>query len=212
MALTLRELEIFKGSALLLSLDVTVDEGEILTVMGPSGSGKSTLLQAIAGHLDTPFSFSGSISIDGTNLASQPPHRRGVGVMFQDALLFEHMTVEQNIMFAMPSAKYQTKSRKREAVAKLLHAVELDEMQHRVVTTLSGGQQSRISLLRTLAAEPQAVLLDEPFSKLDTALRQHIREWTFTQLRERNIPALLVTHDSADAVSAGGQAIELSSC
>ena len=212
MALTLKELRIFKGSALLLSLDVTVEKGEILTVMGPSGSGKSTLLQAIAGHLDTPFSFSGSILIDGTNLASKPPHRRGVGVMFQDALLFEHMTVEQNIMFAMPSAKYQTKSRKRDAVAKLLHAVELEGMQHRVVTTLSGGQQSRISLLRTLAAEPQAVLLDEPFSKLDTALRKQIREWTFTQLRERNIPALLVTHDNADAVSAGGQTIELSSC
>jgi putative thiamine transport system ATP-binding protein len=212
MALTLNELKIFKGSALLLSLDVTVEKGEILTVMGPSGSGKSTLLQAIAGHLDTPFSFSGSILIDGTNLASKPPYLRGVGVMFQDALLFEHMTVEQNIMFAMPSAKYQTKSRKRDAVVKLLHAVELEGMQHRVVTTLSGGQQSRISLLRTLAAEPQAVLLDEPFSKLDTALRQQIREWTFTQLRERNIPALLVTHDNADAVSAGGQIIELSSC
>jgi putative thiamine transport system ATP-binding protein len=212
MALTLKELKIFKGSALLLSLDVTINEGEILTVMGPSGSGKSTLLQAIAGNLDTPFSFSGSISIDGMDLASKPPHLRGVGVMFQDALLFEHMTVEQNIMFAMPSAKYQTKSRKRDAVAKLLHAVELDGMQHRVVTTLSGGQQSRISLLRTLAAEPQAVLLDEPFSKLDTALRQQIREWTFTQLRERNIPALLVTHDNADAVSAGGQIIDLSTC
>ena len=85
-------------------------------------------------------------------------------------------------------------------------------MQHRVVTTLSGGQQSRISLLRTLAAEPQAVLLDEPFSKLDTALREQIREWTFTQLRERNIPALLVTHDQADALSAGDQTVELLSC
>jgi putative thiamine transport system ATP-binding protein len=212
MALTLKELKIFKGSALLLSLDVNVEKGEIVTVMGPSGSGKSTLLQAIAGHLEAPFSFTGSISIDGTDLASKPPHLRGVGVMFQDALLFEHMTVEQNILFAMPSAKYQTKSRKREAVAKLLEAVELEGMQDRAVTTLSGGQQSRISLLRTLAAEPQAVLLDEPFSKLDTALRQQIREWTFTQLRERNIPALLVTHDNADAVSAGGQTVELLSC
>jgi putative thiamine transport system ATP-binding protein len=212
MALTLKELKIFKGSALLLSLNVNVEKGEIVTVMGPSGSGKSTLLQAIAGHLEAPFSFTGSISIDGTDLASKPPHLRGVGVMFQDALLFEHMTVEQNILFAMPSAKYQTKSRKREAVAKLLEAVELEGMQDRAVTTLSGGQQSRISLLRTLAAEPQAVLLDEPFSKLDTALRQQIREWTFTQLRERNIPALLVTHDNADAVSAGGQTVELLSC
>ena len=212
MALTLKGLKIFKGSALLLSLDVTVEKGDILTVMGPSGSGKSTLLQAISGHLDTPFSFSGSISIDGADLANKPPHLRGVGVMFQDALLFEHMTVEQNIMFAMPSVKYQTKNSKREAVAKLLHAVELDGMQHRVVTTLSGGQQSRISLLRTLAAEPQAVLLDEPFSKLDTALREQIREWTFTQLRERNIPALLVTHDQADALSAGDQTVELLSC
>ncbi|WP_269519614.1 ATP-binding cassette domain-containing protein [Alteromonas sp. BMJM2] len=212
MALTLKELKIFKGSALLLSLDVTVKDGEILTVMGPSGSGKSTLLQVIAGHLNTPFSFSGSILIDGTDLASKSPHRRGVGVMFQDALLFEHMTVEQNIMFAMPSGKYQSINKKREAAATLLEAVELGGMQHRAVTSLSGGQQSRISLLRTLAAEPQAVLLDEPFSKLDTALREQIREWTFTQLRERNIPALLVTHDNADAVSAGGQIVELLSC
>ena len=212
MALTLKELEIFKGSALLLSLDVTVEKGEILTVMGPSGSGKSTLLQAIAGHLDTPFSFSGSILIDGVDLVSKPPHLRGVGVMFQDALLFEHMTVEQNIMFAMPSGKHQTTTKKREATANLLEAVELDGMQHRAVSTLSGGQQSRISLLRTLAAEPQVVLLDEPFSKLDTVLREHIRKWTFAQLRERNIPALLVTHDEADAVSAGGQIVELLSC
>ena len=189
MALTLKEIKIFKGGALLFSLDENVEKGEIVTVMGPSGSGKSTLLQAIAGHLEAPFSFTGSISIDGTDLASKPPHLRGVGVMFQDALLFEHMTVEQNILFAMPSAKYQTKSRKREAVAKLLEAVELEGMQ-----------------------DPQAVLLDEPFSKLDTALRQQIREWTFTQLRERNIPALLVTHDNADAVSAGGQTVELLSC
>ena len=212
MALTLKDLNIFKGSALLLSLDVTVKDGEILTVMGPSGSGKSTLLQAIAGHLEAPFSFTGSISIDGTDLANKPPHLRGVGFMFQDALLFEHMTVEQNILFAMPGAKYQTNAIKREAVAKLLEAVELEGMQDRAVTTLSGGQQSRISLLRTLAAEPRAVLLDEPFSKLDAALREQIREWTFTQLRERNIPSLLVTHDEADAVSAGGQIVELLSC
>lgn len=212
MALHLKQLNIFKDGSLMLSLDATVKKGEVLSVMGPSGSGKSTLLQAIAGHLAAPFSMTGKILIDNQSIDDKPAHLRGIGIMFQDALLFEHMTVEQNIIFAMPKTKRYSVSKKRESVSNMLEAVGLEGMQNRAVTTLSGGQQARISLLRSLAAEPRAVLLDEPFSKLDTALRDQIRTWTLDQLRSRGIPALLVTHDSDDAVAAGGQTFELLPC
>ena len=132
--------------------------------------------------------------------------------MFQDALLFEHMTVAENIAFAMPKNSHSNRKAKMEAIEEMLSAVDLAGIGERAVTSLSGGQQSRVSLLRTLASQPDVVLLDEPFSKLDLVLREQIRSWTFKQLKTRNIPAVLVTHDKEDALAAGGQIIELSSC
>ena len=212
MALSLEKLVISRAENVLLNVNACVGKGQVLTVMGPSGAGKSTLLQAIAGQLYEPFSVSGIIKIDNNVINRKPAHLRKVGMMFQDALLFEHMTVAENIAFAMPKTSHSNPHARMEAINTMLSAVELESMGQRGVNTLSGGQQSRVSLLRTLASAPDVVLLDEPFSKLDLALRGQIRSWTFEQLKARNIPAVLVTHDKEDAIAAGGQIIELSPC
>lgn len=212
MALSLEKLVISRAENVLLNVNAGVEKGQVLTVMGPSGAGKSTLLQAIAGQLYEPFSVSGIIKINNNVINRKPAHLRKVGMMFQDALLFEHMTVAENIAFAMPKTSHSNPHARMEAINTMLSAVELESMGQRGVNTLSGGQQSRVSLLRTLASAPDVVLLDEPFSKLDLALRGQIRSWTFEQLKARNIPAVLVTHDNEDAIAAGGQIIELSPC
>ncbi len=207
--LNLENIVIYRDDKPLLQLSAEVAKGEVLTVMGPSGAGKSTLLQAIAGQLQAPFSVTGQIKINHVVINEIDAHLRKVGIMFQDALLFEHMTVGENIAFAMPDKAYKNKQLKHDAINALLVAVELDGIADRTVNTLSGGQQARVSLIRTLASEPDVVLLDEPFSKLDVALRSQIRSWTFSQLKARNIPAVLVTHDKDDALAAGGNVIEI---
>lgn len=212
MALSLEKLVISRAENVLLNVNACVEKGQVLTVMGPSGAGKSTLLQAIAGQLYEPFSVSGIIKINNNVINRKPAHLRKVGMMFQDALLFEHMTVAENIAFGMPKNSHSNPHARMEAINTMLSAVELESMGQRGVNTLSGGQQSRVSLLRTLASAPDVVLLDEPFGKLDLALRGQIRSWTFEQLKARNIPAVLVTHDKEDAIAAGGQIIELSPC
>lgn len=210
--LLLDDITINRHDKALLSINARVEEGSILSVMGASGSGKSTLLRAISGQLASPFKLVGNIVIDGKTMNNVPAYRRKVGYMFQDSLLFEHMTVEGNIAFGLPSKKYATKDAREQAIADMLEAVELSGLQKRAVSSLSGGQQARISLLRTLASEPKVVLLDEPFSKLDTAMREHIRAWTFTTLKEQGVAALLVTHDADDAAAANGDIIELTPC
>lgn len=210
--LLLDDITINRHDKALLSINARVEEGSILSVMGASGSGKSTLLHAISGQLASPFKLVGNIVIDGKTMNNVPAYRRKVGYMFQDSLLFEHMTVEGNIAFGLPSKKYATKDAREQAIADMLEAVELSGLQKRAVSSLSGGQQARISLLRTLASEPKVVLLDEPFSKLDTAMREHIRAWTFTTLKEQGVAALLVTHDEDDAAAANGDIIELTPC
>ena len=197
--LSLENIVIYRDDKPLLQLSAEVAKGEVLTVMGPSGAGKSTLLQAIAGQLQAPFSVTGQIKINHVVINEIDAHLRKVGIMFQDALLFEHM----------PDKAYKNKQLKHDAINALLVAVELDGIADRTVNTLSGGQQARVSLIRTLASEPDVVLLDEPFSKLDVALRSQIRSWTFSQLKARNIPAVLVTHDKDDALAAGGNVIEI---
>ncbi|MCG8498647.1 MAG: ATP-binding cassette domain-containing protein [Enterobacterales bacterium] len=210
--LSLESIAVYRDKKPLLQINAEVENGEVLTVMGPSGAGKSTLLQAIAGQLQAPFSLTGQIKINDVVINDIDAHLRRVGIMFQDALLFEHMTVGGNIAFAMPSNAHKNKQMKHEAINELLGAVELDGIADRAVNTLSGGQQARVSLIRILASQPEVVLLDEPFSKLDMALRSQIRRWTFSQLKARNIPAVLVTHDKEDALAASGDVIELLPC
>ncbi|MDO6534106.1 ATP-binding cassette domain-containing protein [Alteromonas stellipolaris] len=221
MTLKLDKVSLFRYTDTLLSLDEVINPGEVLSIMGPSGSGKSTLLNAIAGQLTAPFSMTGSIYINDRCIDDMPAHKRGVGVLYQDPLLFEHMTVGQNIAFALPADALNKKARgekgspkgqREQQVRDMLDEVGLSDLQHRPVQTLSGGQQARIALLRTLAASPSVVLLDEPFSKLDAATKTQMRTWVFGQLKARGLPTLLVTHDSEDVEAAQGHLIEIETC
>ena len=197
MALTLSGLSIIlKGRTLLRAFDLDIAAGEIVTLMGPSGSGKSSLLSAIAGDLDAPFTSTGAVMLDGLVLDGMPPERRNIGRLFQDDLLFPHLTVGENLLFGMA----RDKASERLAMMRLgLRRIELDGFENRSPQSLSSGQRARVALMRALLAKPGAMLLDEPFNKLDAELRASLRTYVFAHLRERAIPCLLVTHDRADA-------------
>ncbi|MEM6973422.1 MAG: ATP-binding cassette domain-containing protein [Pseudomonadota bacterium] len=204
--LTLSQLRVRLGDSVLVDLDAHVAPGEVLTVMGPSGSGKSTLLGAITGTLAPAFAMQGAIGLDGEDITARPTHRRRVGLMLQDDVLFPHLSVGGNLAFALdPSVRGRRARRAR--VEQALADAGLDGMADRDPATLSGGQRARVGLMRTLLAAPRAVLLDEPFSKLDTALRDQIRGFVFDRVRAEGLPCLLVTHDAADAAAAGGPVV-----
>ncbi|MFQ2635780.1 ATP-binding cassette domain-containing protein [Aeromonas caviae] len=194
-------LTLFLDGAPLLTLPpLRVAPGEVLTLMGPSGCGKSSLLAALAGVLPPggPIRLTGDILLGARRLTPLPPQERGVGILFQDDLLFAHLTVADNLMFGMPAhlkgmAARQTRA--REALAEVGLEAQVDKLPG----ALSGGQKARVSLLRALLAEPRALLLDEPFSRLDKPLRAAFRELVFAQIKALAIPALLVTHDEEDA-------------
>ncbi len=194
--------------ALVSGLHLHVPPGEILTLMGPSGCGKSSVLAAIAGTLASvsegllPLQLQGKVQLNGRELSNLPTHQRGVGLVFQDALLFPHMTVAENLLFAVPAISTNgtssTIAQRQARVQQALQEAELSGMGERDPSSLSGGQRARVALMRALLAEPQALLLDEPFSKLDAALRAQLRPWVFAHVRERRIPVVLVTHDEQD--------------
>ena len=195
---------------LLLSLNETIEEGSILTVMGPSGCGKSSLLAYIGGFLNNAFEAAGSVKVDGSEITGLPAHERGMGVLFQDPLLFPHMSVGENLLFALPGGGLG-KVERRGLAEEALSEVGLDGFFGRDPATLSGGQKARVALMRVLLSEPRALLLDEPFSKLDAGRRGQIREIVFDIARRKQLPTLLVTHDEADAIATGGRVIDLGS-
>lgn len=198
MSLYLKNLTVYShdNQALFSPLTLDVKQGEVITLMGPSGCGKSTLLSVIAGHLAEDFSYQGEISLDGKGIDNLPAHLREVGILFQDDLLFPHLTVWENLAFALPDS---IKSRQRHQQAlQALENVDLLSIANSMPEQISGGQRARVSLIRMLLAKPKLVLLDEPFSKLDKKLRKHFRDWVFQQLANAEVPALLVTHDESD--------------
>jgi len=208
-ALHLRGVEIrLDGRALIPPLDVSVAPGETLTIMGPSGSGKSTLLAYISGFLHAPFRATGTIHLGDTDVTALPPERRRMGILFQDALLFPHLSVRGNLLFGLARRGEGRKARERR-VDEALERAGLGGFGPRDPATLSGGQRARVAVLRTLLAEPRALLLDEPFSKLDAALRAEFRAFVFSHARDGGLPTILVTHDAEDAAAAGGEVIQL---
>lgn len=190
------------GDKALVALTHRVEASEILTIMGASGSGKSTFLNAIIGILGAEFSFRGDIRLAGHSLIGVPIPLRRVGIMFQDPVLFPHLSVGENLEFGVPSAL--GRDHRRAKVEDALKAAGLAGFADRDPATLSGGQKSRVALMRTILAEPRVLLLDEPFSKLDTDLRAQLRHFVFDLAREREIPTVLVTHDHEDALAAAG--------
>ena len=186
---------------LLRDLHFEVPPGSVLTLMGPSGSGKSSVLASIAGTLASvaegaeALRFEGSVRLNGADLTHTPTAQRGIGLLFQDTLLFAHLTVAENLLFAVPPGP---RAQRLGAVQQALAEADLAGYGERDPATLSGGQRARVALMRALLAQPKALLLDEPFSRLDSALRAPFRAFVFDHIRARGIPAVLVTHDRAD--------------
>lgn len=203
--LELRGVRIGLRGARLIEIDASIPPGEVLTVMGRSGAGKSTLLAYVAGFLDPAFSAAGEVLLDGAAIGHLPAHARGVGLLFQDPLLFPHLSVGGNLLFGLPRGGGD----RRAAMRAALDSAGLAGFEARDPATLSGGQKARVALLRLMLSRPRAVLLDEPFSALDATLRDDIRTLVFDQVRRAGLPCLLVTHDARDAAAAGGAVIEL---
>ena len=200
--LALRNVTISKGGAPLLSVDHDISPGDVLTVMGPSGVGKSTLLAFITGTLATDFEASGSVWLDGQDITHAAPHKRRVGILFQDDLLFPHLSVGANLAFGLQSGG--SAAARLAKTNEALEEVGLAGFADRDPATLSGGQKARVALMRMLLSEPCALLLDEPFSRLDAALRAQVRDMVFDRAKARSLPVLMVTHDPDDARAAGG--------
>lgn len=202
MSLILDRIDIrLNGQRLLNNICCRIEGGEVLSVLGPSGCGKSSLLNLICGTLPANFEHSGQIILEDVVVNHLPPHKRQVGLQFQDHLLFPHMTVGENLAFALPDG--YRKAERRERVEQALADCEMSGFSGQNPSMLSGGQKARISLMRTLLSEPKALLLDEPFSRLDTTLRNSFRHFVFQQIQSRRIPALMVTHDEQDIPDKG---------
>lgn len=196
-ALALKDLTRRFGSLIAVDgVDLEIGDGEILALLGPSGCGKTTVLRMVAGFDDPD---SGSIEIGGARVAdderSLPPERRKVGMVFQDGALFPHLTVAQNVAFGLKNGARD--QRTDEALA----LVGLHGSERRLPHQLSGGQQQRVALARALAPQPSLVLLDEPFSSLDAALRTRLRTDVQVILKQAGVTTLLVTHDQEEALS-----------
>lgn len=185
------------GERLLVDrLDAQVAPGEVLALTGPSGSGKSSLLAHLCGLLVAPMRGEGQIWLGERAVQDLPTEQRGIGMLFQDDLLFPHFTVLQNLLFGMRAGP--TPAARVARAVQVLADAGLAGFGDRRPHTLSGGQRARVALMRALLANPGALLLDEPFSRLDRPLRASVRAFVFAQLRQQRMPCVLVTHDEAD--------------
>ena len=209
--LELRDVAISRlGERLFEPLTCRVDAGRPLAIMGPSGAGKSSLLAWLTGVLPPGLAGEGDVLLDGVSLLPLPAHRRRLGILFQDDLLFPHMSVGENLGFGLapePDRPKPDRARRRQLIAHALAGVELAGFADRDPATLSGGERARVALLRVLLSRPRALLLDEPFSKLDLTLRERFRSLVFQSAT--HLPVLLVSHDPQDAATAGGEVLEL---
>ena len=194
--LEVNTLEFGFDSPLVTGLSFVVKRGQIKLLHGPSGCGKSTLLALISGTPIFNLKRAGEIRLNGIDIGVLPAHRRSVGIMYQDPLLFPHLTVGENLAFGLASS-IRGKARYA-AVQNALAATNLDGFGERDPASLSGGQAARIALMRALLAEPKALLMDEAFSSLDPDLRRQFGQFVAKQIKQREIPALLVSHDEGD--------------
>ncbi|MFD2238964.1 ABC transporter ATP-binding protein [Aureimonas populi] len=188
--------KVFGTVTVLEGVDLGIGRGEFISLLGPSGCGKTTLLRIVAGLLAPD---AGRIRLDGQEITRVPPHKRDVGVVFQNYALFPHLTVAENIGFGL-KAKRAPRAEIEEAVKRLLSLVGLGAMADRSVRGLSGGQQQRVAVARALATGPKLMLLDEPFSALDRKLRETMQIELRRILRDVGTTAIFVTHDQDEAL------------
>ena len=186
-------------------LCLRVDAGQTVALLGASGSGKSTLLAMLAG-LETPDA--GQVRLDGQDITRWPPERRRFALMFQDFALFPHLSVQDNVAFALIEQRMPRAAARQQAVAMLARFGLADRALSRV-TQLSGGEQQRVALARALMSGPRLLLLDEPFSALDTDLRLHLRSEFARHIAKAGMGCVLVTHDEAEARAMGQRGYRL---
>lgn len=184
-----------KDSSILKNISFKAESGKVVSLLGPSGCGKTTTLKIIAGLLHPDH---GDVLLNDQSILQVPVERRGTVIVFQDHLLFPHLNVEENISFGLKMAG-KSKSYRSKKVEEMLQLVKLPGINKKFPHQLSGGQRQRIALARALAVEPKVLLLDEPFSSLDTKLRMEMRELTFSLVRKLNMTTILVTHDTEEA-------------
>jgi len=206
--LTLRRVAIRVGTRRLFApLSFMVEPGTVTSIIGRSGAGKSSLLAFLCGLLKPPLSGDGEILLAGRRIDGLPPQSRKIGLMFQDALLFPHLSVSGNLGFGLRPGL--SRDDRRDAIHRALASLSLAGYEERDPSTLSGGERTRVALLRMMLAEPHCVLLDEPFASLDPETRAVTRTMVFEELRRRRLPALMVTHDRQDVDFAGGPVVAL---
>jgi sulfate transport system ATP-binding protein len=186
-------------------VSVTVPAGKLVALLGPSGSGKTTLLRVISG-LEVPDE--GQVFHEGEDVTSQPARERNLGFVFQHYALFRHMSVFENIAFAL-RVRRRPEKEVRQRVFELLHLVRLDGLEARKPSELSGGQRQRVALARALAAQPRVLLLDEPFGALDAQVRQELRQWLRRLHHDIGVTTILVTHDQEEAFEVADQVVIL---
>ena len=197
----------FHREPLFAPLNLGINGGEICVLSAPSGAGKSTLLRWIAGIVTDGLQASGYIWLNQRQIDKLPAERRRIGLMFQQPLLFPHLNVADNLGFGLPaSVKGEVR---KEQIENALATAGLEGMGMRDPETLSGGQQARIALLRTLLAQPEALLLDEPFSSLDDSRRTQIVSLVQSEAKRLNLPVLLVSHDPRDVGAATNNIVQL---
>ena len=188
-------------------LNLKIKNGEILCIFGASGVGKSSLINVIAGVYEDDLKFQGKIILNGKNLNQVPIEKRKIGLLLQDATLFPHLTVEQNIFFGM--SKKLTYKQKSALITSNLEKSNMVGFEDRYPHTLSGGQKARVACLRAILSEPEALLLDEPFSSLDPDQRNSFRKFVVNNIKENKIPCLLVTHDENDKIISDSKPLDL---
>ena len=184
------------GQPLFAPLTITVASGTVCAVMGASGCGKSSLIAHIAGLLPEGLRGAGTVTLGGRVLDHLPTEQRRIGLLFQDDLLFPHLSVAENLAFGLPFG--MGRAEKQARIARALEDCGLAGYGKADPATLSGGQRARIAMQRLLLSEPECLLLDEPFGKLDQDLRAQFRDYVFSHAQTRQLPCLMVTHDSAD--------------
>lgn len=198
------------GAAVLQGVNLRAETGASLSILGPSGCGKTTLLRVLAGlqPIDSGQVWLGERVVDGDGIWV-PAERRGVGLVFQDWALFPHLTVAQNVAFGLPRSerpgRFIRKDQSRRYILDHLEMVGIGELADRMPGSLSGGQQQRVALARALAPHPSVLLLDEPFSSLDTNLRLEVRGEVANLLRELEVTSVFVTHDQDEAFVLGDE-------